>query len=85
MNWLGRTIYDLLWVRLEPQNIQRRFGRRAFLAKRMLPQARRLKPEALLAALAALHDADMMLKTSADPKTAVVWALGKVQKLLTAG
>ncbi len=83
LSWMNRSLTDLLWAKIDPAGLSKRMGRRAFLAKKILPVARRLKRDALLNAISSLHSADMMVKKSSiDGRTTVVWALSRVKELL---
>lgn len=85
LSWIRRGLGDMVWAKVSPGKLGEKLGRRAFLAERLVRSARRIDIEHLFSALKVLHEADMLVKSgSADEKTAVVWALGTIEKVLSA-
>lgn len=84
LRWIGKALTDLLWAHIDPAGLKKRLGKRAFLARKIEPSARKLKTEAILKAIVVLHRVDVMMKSSAiDERTAIVWAIGRIQEVLS--
>lgn len=78
--WMNRNLTDLFWASVNPQQLSKRLGRRAFLADSIRSVARKITPHKILGAMEKLHRADMLVKTgSADDKTAIVWAIASIE------
>ncbi|RKZ26225.1 DNA polymerase III subunit delta [bacterium] len=83
LSWMNRSLGDLLWAKIDPNGLAKRLGKRAFLAQKIKNAAQPLDREKIISALALLHQADMMVKkSSADPKTAVIWAIARTKEIL---
>lgn len=84
LNWVQRDIVNLLRAKIDAKSLTKKLGARSFLSEKISKSASMVKVEKLWEAIDVIHQADMLVKSGkATENTALVWALGMIQSLLS--
>ncbi len=82
--WLNKSVNDLLWFRIDANGAQARFGKRYFVIRHVQSTAAKLDIQSICACFTALHEIDIMTKTSIiDDRSAAILAISHLSKNLS--